>query len=163
MTDNDPDVRWMTYAEAAKALGVTPETVARRMRRQDWAKRLGNDGKPRVAIPFSVLDKQAANEQDKTDVLLALTARAARSEGEAAVLRELVAQAEMRAADAERRLEEERQRFAATEQERAGEVVRLRQEREEARVQAAEQRAWKEGYRLAYEERRRPWWRRWLG
>src|SRR3954470_16115948 len=108
MADDEPDVRWMTYAEAAKALGVTPDTVARRMRRHEWAKRLGNDGKPRVAVPFSVLDQQVATGQDKTDLLLALTERAARSEGEAAVLRERVAQAEMRASDAERRLDEER-------------------------------------------------------
>jgi hypothetical protein len=55
MTDSDPDVRWLSYAEAAKALGVNPESVARRMRRDGWARRRGNDGKPRVAIPVSLL------------------------------------------------------------------------------------------------------------
>ena len=55
MTDSDPDVRWMTYAEAAKVLGVNPESVAKRMRRGNWARRPGNDGKPRVAVPVSVL------------------------------------------------------------------------------------------------------------
>jgi hypothetical protein len=55
MADSDRDVRWMTYAEAAAALGVNPESVARRMRRGGWAKRRGNDGKPRVAVPVNVL------------------------------------------------------------------------------------------------------------
>lgn len=55
VADSDRDVRWMTYAEAAAALGVNPESVAKRMRRRGWATRLGNDGKPRVAVPVSVL------------------------------------------------------------------------------------------------------------
>lgn len=55
MADSDRDVRWMTYAEAAAALGVNPESVAKRMRRRGWATRLGNDKKPRVGVPFSVL------------------------------------------------------------------------------------------------------------
>jgi hypothetical protein len=55
MTDSDPDVRWMSYAEAAKALGVNPESVARRMRRGNWARGKGNDGRPRVAVPVSAL------------------------------------------------------------------------------------------------------------
>jgi hypothetical protein len=55
MTDSDPDVRWMTYAEAAAALRVNPESVAKRMRRGNWGRRMGNDGKPRVAVPVSVL------------------------------------------------------------------------------------------------------------
>lgn len=45
----------MTYAEAAAALGVNPESVAKRMRRTGWARRLGNDGKPRVAVPVNLL------------------------------------------------------------------------------------------------------------
>jgi hypothetical protein len=55
VTDSDPDIRWMTYAEAARVLGVNPESVAKRMRRGNWARRLGNDGKPRVGVPVSVL------------------------------------------------------------------------------------------------------------
>jgi hypothetical protein len=55
MADSDPDVRWMTYAEAAAALGVNPESVARRMRRDNWARHKGNDNRPRVAVPVKVL------------------------------------------------------------------------------------------------------------
>ena len=55
MADSDPDVRWMTYSEAAAALGVNPESVAKRMRRSGWTRRPGNDGKPRVAVPVSAL------------------------------------------------------------------------------------------------------------
>jgi hypothetical protein len=60
MADSDPDVRWMTYTEAAAILGVDRETVARRARRRRWAKQAGNDGKPRVAIPVNVLPVRAS-------------------------------------------------------------------------------------------------------
>ena len=53
MADIDPDVRWMSYAEAAQTLRVTPESLHRRMRRNGWARREGNDGKPRVAVPIA--------------------------------------------------------------------------------------------------------------
>jgi hypothetical protein len=56
MVDDVPDVRWKTYAEAAAALGVNPESVAKRMRRRGWATHSGNDGKPRVAVPVAVSD-----------------------------------------------------------------------------------------------------------
>lgn len=55
MTDTDPDVRWLSYAEAAAALGVNPESVAKRMRRNGWRRRPGNDGKPRIGVPVSAL------------------------------------------------------------------------------------------------------------
>ncbi len=55
MADIDPDVRWMSYAEAAQTLRVTPESLHRRMRRNGWARREGNDGKPRVAVPIDAL------------------------------------------------------------------------------------------------------------
>jgi hypothetical protein len=54
--DDAGEVRWMTYAEAAAALGVDPDSVARRARRQGWERMPGNDGTMRIAVPLSVLD-----------------------------------------------------------------------------------------------------------
>src|SRR5215208_2206897 len=67
MTDSDADVRWMSYAEAAMLLGVNPESVARRMRRDNWARRRGNDGKPRVAIPVHLLPTSPAVQVNVPD------------------------------------------------------------------------------------------------
>jgi hypothetical protein len=58
--------------------------------------------------------------------------------------------------EAGRRLEEERLRAASR-------LEELRTEGEAARIQAAEAKATAEGLRLALEEARRPFWRRWLG
>jgi hypothetical protein len=53
--DSDRDIRWMSYGEAAEALGIHPESVAKRSRRNGWPKQEGNDGKPRVGIPSKLL------------------------------------------------------------------------------------------------------------
>jgi hypothetical protein len=58
--------------------------------------------------------------------------------------------------EAGRRLEEERLRASAR-------LEELRAEGEAARIQAAEAKATAEGLRLALEEARRPFWRRWIG
>ena len=42
---------WQTYAQAAKALGLSVEGVRQRARREMWRKQLGNDGKARIIIP----------------------------------------------------------------------------------------------------------------
>jgi flagellar biosynthesis/type III secretory pathway protein FliH len=86
---------------------------------------------------------------------LALTERAAHAEGEAASLRAWAA-AEERLNAAARRLEEERSRAAA-------EAAELRTAGEAARLQAARAEEKAEGLRLALEEARRPFWRRWIG
>jgi hypothetical protein len=187
MTDSDPDVRWMSYADAAKALGVNPESVARRMRRDGWARRHGNDGKPRVAVPVNLLpvlagvpvnvpdgpgnaassaasvpDMIPAESPDKA-AMLELIERAASAEGEAATLRQWVEMAGGRLQAADRRLADERIQAEARLEELRTEAARLRAEGEAARIQAAEAKATAEGLRLALEEARRPFWRRWIG
>src|SRR4051794_21815533 len=42
---------WMTYPAAAAALGMTPESVWQRARREHWRKQLGNDGKALIPVP----------------------------------------------------------------------------------------------------------------
>jgi hypothetical protein len=43
--------RWMTYADAAAALGMTAESLRQRARREHWRKTLGNDGRALVLLP----------------------------------------------------------------------------------------------------------------
>src|SRR5215210_6408879 len=42
---------WMTYPATAAALGMTPESVRQRARREHWRKQLGNDGKALILVP----------------------------------------------------------------------------------------------------------------
>jgi DNA repair exonuclease SbcCD ATPase subunit len=44
--------RWMTYADAAAALRMTPESIRARARREHWRKQLGNDGKALILVPI---------------------------------------------------------------------------------------------------------------
>src|SRR4051812_16600668 len=162
MTDSDPDVRWLSYAEAAKALDVNPESVARRMRRDGWARRRGNDGKPRVAVPVALLPVLAGVPVDGSDVpdnVSGLTPsvpdvipdenpdaeRAARAEGEAAALRE------------------ERDRLLREREAIQAEATRERDRAEGALIRAAAAEAEAKALRETLEEARRPFWRRWIG
>ena len=45
------DGQWLSYAEAAVRLGITPESARRRARRGNWARQPGNDGRTRVLVP----------------------------------------------------------------------------------------------------------------
>lgn len=43
--------RWLTYPDAAALLGMTPESVRQRARREHWGKKLNNEGKALVLVP----------------------------------------------------------------------------------------------------------------
>ncbi len=163
MADHGPDIRadtrWLTYEEAGRVLGIDPDSVARRARRLKWPRLPGNDGKARVAIPADVLltsgpdaapDQEADAAADNAPDDPGDNSRHVRPgesrtikalEGEAAALREALARERERADRAE----------AA-----AAVVPELRE-----RAAAAEGEA--KGLRLALEEARRPFWKRWLG
>ena len=52
--------QWMTYAEAAKALGVGVQAVQKRARRNNWSKRIDNEsGKAKVLIDPEALGVRA--------------------------------------------------------------------------------------------------------
>ena len=38
--------RWLTYADAAALLGMTIDSLRHRAGRENWGKRLNNEGKP---------------------------------------------------------------------------------------------------------------------
>ena len=52
--------QWMTYAEAAEALGVGVQAVQKRARRNNWSKRIDNEtGKAKVLIDPEALGVRA--------------------------------------------------------------------------------------------------------
>lgn len=53
MTEN----HWLTYDEAAKLLGVKPDSVRRQARAKSWPRQTGNDGKARVQLPPERLEE----------------------------------------------------------------------------------------------------------
>src|SRR5215213_4373920 len=54
MTD---DVRWMSYAELAEALGIGADSARNLVRRKRWPRRPGNDGMARIGVPVEHLTR----------------------------------------------------------------------------------------------------------
>lgn len=52
MSDTD---QWLTYDEAAKLLGIKPDSVRRRATARKWPRRQGNDGLARVLMPSGII------------------------------------------------------------------------------------------------------------
>src|SRR3954454_21663644 len=55
MPDDGEDTRWLSYAELAEARGTDIDSVVLLVRRKNWPKQAGNDGRVRVAVPADVL------------------------------------------------------------------------------------------------------------
>ena len=45
-----PDGEWLTYTEAARRLGTTPDAIRQRVKRGQMRGSRGNDGRPRVWV-----------------------------------------------------------------------------------------------------------------
>jgi hypothetical protein len=58
------DVRWLTYAELADALGIGSDSARNLVRRKRWQRQTGNDGLTRVAVPLEHLDKNPKSDGD---------------------------------------------------------------------------------------------------
>jgi hypothetical protein len=122
---------WMSYAEAARALGIDIGSVKKRARRRAWRRQPGNDGTTRIAVPRDALgdvprDVPADDRRDtsaakpapspgtssETDAAVqALRGQIAAVESHNATLREQLAKAEGRAKRAEERAERAEQRL----------------------------------------------------
>lgn len=46
---------FFTYDEAAKRLGIKPDSIRRRASARRWPKKMGNDGLARVGIPTTII------------------------------------------------------------------------------------------------------------
>ena len=60
------DTKLLSYAELGAALGITPASAKRLAIRRAWAKRPGNDGKTRVAVPIERLQVEPPVTGDAT-------------------------------------------------------------------------------------------------
>jgi hypothetical protein len=56
------DVKWMTYAELAEALGIGSDSTRNLVRRKRWPRRPGNDGLARIGVPMEHLSKHSKPE-----------------------------------------------------------------------------------------------------
>ena len=117
--------RWMSYAELARALGVSVDGARRRVQRGRWARQTGNDGRARVLVPEGVdLERRpdragdvAPNDAPDVTPNVAsdnpVHAQIARLEGELAGMREALAETRARASLAETLLAAAESRAAA--------------------------------------------------
>jgi hypothetical protein len=139
---------WLTYSEAAAALGTSPEAVRQKSIREHWPRQPRNDGKTQVLIDLEAQKprtprkrpaKQANVQSDEQVKIAAL-------EAHVAILKEAAANAE--AAGEHHRLE------AATTRNRLDEMIA---ELVDMSKRMAEQAADHNAYR------QRPWWKRLAG
>ena len=130
-----------TYDQAAAALGIHPEAVRARLRRNALRRGPpGNDGRPTVLLnPADIASVRAAGRPDERDRTIKAL------EDTAAALRETL--------ERERKASDQLQVDAARERDRA----------ENALIRAAASEAEVKGLREALAEARRPFWRRWIG
>jgi hypothetical protein len=97
----------LTYEELGERLGLSLAAARMRVRRRRWPVTRGNDGKARVNVDEAELNAEAERVHEQPDerpgehaegvqlsglqaTVLALTERAARAEGENAMLRQLI-------------------------------------------------------------------------
>src|SRR5208283_4359429 len=66
----DMDGKWLTYADAAVRLGVTPEAARRRAIRGKWARMPGNDGRTLVGVPDELHAPRTPDVRPDASVLL---------------------------------------------------------------------------------------------
>lgn len=64
---------FLTYDEAAKRLGIKPDSVRRRARARKWPRRQGNDGKAQVGIPSDILGEDGPSGHPSGDPVGVLT------------------------------------------------------------------------------------------
>ena len=163
-----------TLADASRLSGLSTEALRLRIKRGKLAAEKGNDGHPRVRLTAADLEefrRQAGQQKstltrqdgDKANALRVLEAAVDALHEQAgrdlAELRERAAKAEGESATLRERMESERGRADRAEQR----AERAEAEREAAKVAAAAADGEAKGLRLALEEARRPFWRRWLG
>jgi hypothetical protein len=117
MPDID-DVEWLTLTEAAARLNISRDSVRRLVRRQHWARRPGNDGCVRIAVPIERLSRNVSGPgadpgpspgEDPGHDLGRERTRIATLEATVTGLNALVAEAGKRADAADRRADELRQ------------------------------------------------------
>ena len=171
--------QWMTYSQIAERLGVTPDAIRHRSRKEGWQRQEGNDGKIRVLIDPELLSEIPARSgvnsapdsgpnSDRSDREIR------RIDDQSQVLLRLIDQLDRQRTEHQKELDQQRAEHAA-------ELERLRDELKEVRKEAEgerrhsrdlydrldqlhrEHRVELERVLTEWERARRPWFRRWFG
>ena len=139
---------WLTYSEAAMALGTSSEAVRQKSIRENWHRQRRNDGKTQVLIDLEAQKPRAPRKRPakQANVQPDEQGKVAALEAHVAALKEAVANAE--AAGEHHRLD------VATTRNRLDEMIA---ELVDMSKRMAEQAADHNAYR------RRPWWKRLAG
>ncbi len=177
------DGKWLSYADAAAALGMTPESVRQRARREHWRKQLGNDGRALILVPADTDRISPGDPEGETSVPRPMK----RPEPDAAltILQTKLADAEARLLDLRADVERERgerlqereradrltdevatlaRQLAQAVQEAGSRESNLRDQLAQAREAAARDKAHAASVTAEMEAlRSQPWWRRLAG
>jgi len=65
---DDPDIRWVSYAELAEARGIDRLSAVRIVRNRGWQKQKGNDGTIRVAVPRNFLETKRGGRENPREI-----------------------------------------------------------------------------------------------
>jgi chromosome segregation ATPase len=63
MEDVSEDVKWLKYNELASALGIPRESARQLVIRRRWPRRQGNDGRARIAVPLEALRSESPSAE----------------------------------------------------------------------------------------------------
>ena len=165
--------RWLSYADAAAALGMTPESVRQRARREHWRKQLGNGGRALILVPADTSrtppgdtdgDAPVSRPVKRDPTLVALQARLAEMESRTTELRaDVERERSERLRERERadRLTDEVASLARQLAQAVGDAgareTELRNAANQSAVEAGKARAELAAWKA------RPWWRRLAG
>lgn len=156
MTDGE----WLTYTEAAKRLGTTPDAIRQRIRRGQMRGSRGNDGRPRVwsdALPAEQPIGPSPNSSNRTESEMFGQVKALESHVE--TLKTQISRAERQADEARKRVDDLSDQLAIAERERATD----REARAVAEANLARLQAELKWERAELARARRPWWQRIIG
>jgi hypothetical protein len=166
------NTQWLSYEELGQALGIAPASAKKLATRRKWARRPGNDGRTRVAVPIERLECRRDSPQDRAgDVPRAVPEdEDGRDKGEALVpvlhrhIERL--EAELVAQRAEREAMRERSEGLTSRQieaEEASAAPVLRESVEAFKAALHSERLLRDELRHELDLARRPWWRRLAG
>ena len=158
--------QWMSYTDAATALGMTPESVRQRARREHWRKQLANDGRAMILVPSDTSRSPPGDAAD--DAPAPRPVKRPESDTALATLQARFAEMEARVRDLAAEVDRERgERLQERDRSErlVGEVATLARQLA-ATVQEAATQERLRAETLAAELdtlRSRPWWRRLVG
>ncbi len=139
MADDDRYV-WLSYPEAATALGLSVRAVEGRVYRGGWKKQKGNDGMLRLAVPVALLAPTTRGGGVGSDPLRGSTHGDTEAHAQQAMLDELKASHDRLVAELRQRIDTAEARAIAAEtlvSQRASELTAQHERAERAESEAA--------------------------